>query len=112
MKKALHRAALFAACTTGILVGTSYPPFPAWALFFCLVPLWRFWFRAETAKEVLTSGFVAQFILTLIGFNWVYHTAAEYGHLPGVASFFILIGFCAFASLHFVIAGIIAWWLK
>ncbi|MGE5247985.1 MAG: hypothetical protein ACM3L8_06530 [Verrucomicrobiota bacterium] len=28
---------------SGLLIGTSYIPFPPWALAFCFVPLWRFW---------------------------------------------------------------------
>lgn len=30
---------------SGILIGTSYIPFPPWALFFCLTPLFLFWHR-------------------------------------------------------------------
>src|SRR5271156_2515628 len=71
---------------TGVLFATSYPPFPAWALFFSFAPLWVYWFRAKSLKQVLISAFSAQFVFNLIGFNWIAHTAIEYGHIPIVLS--------------------------
>jgi apolipoprotein N-acyltransferase len=97
---------------TGVLFATSYPPFPAWALFFAFAPLWVYWYRSKSLKNVLVSGFVAQFTMTLIGFNWVAHTAREYGHLPSLISFLILIGFCSFAVLSVVIAGVIIFFVN
>ena len=97
---------------TGVLYSTSYPPFRAWALFFAFAPLWVYWFQAKTFKQVLVSAFTAQFVLTLIGFNWIAHTSIEYGHIPAIWSVLILIGFCCFASLNVVLAGAVAWWIQ
>jgi apolipoprotein N-acyltransferase len=110
--KALKENGVFWGIFTGVLYATSYPPFPAWALFFSWVPLWAFWVRATRLKQVLISGFAAQFVLTLIGFNWIAHTATEYGHIPFVLSLLIMLGFCCFAGLNVVITGVVAWYVQ
>ena len=38
---------------SGALIGTSYIPFPPWALLFCHVPLWAFWLRETSVRRVL-----------------------------------------------------------
>jgi len=38
---------------SGLLLGTSYIPFPPWALFLCLVPLWLFWLREGSVRKIL-----------------------------------------------------------
>lgn len=86
-------------------MGTSYIPFPPWALFFCLVPLWIFWLKTKSLKQILITGWLYQFTLTLVGFNWIAHTVHEFGHLPKPVSFLVLIIFCAFASLHYPLTG-------
>jgi apolipoprotein N-acyltransferase len=90
---------------SGILVGTSYIPFPPWALLFCLVPLWISWLEDPAPKGVFIKGWVTQFLLTLIGFHWVAHTAVEYGHLPQFVGYLVLFGFCCIGHLHFPLAG-------
>ena len=90
---------------SGILIGTSYIPFPPWALTFALVPLWIQWLRENDPRKVFFHGWLTQFILTLIGFHWVAYTAREFGMLPWPVAVIVLIGFCAFASLHIPIAG-------
>jgi apolipoprotein N-acyltransferase len=92
---------------SGILIGTSYIPFPPWAIFFCFVPLWIFWIRFPTYKKVWWSGWICQFLLTLIGFNWVAHTVGEFGHLPLWMALLALLAFCSFASLHIPLAGLL-----
>ena len=70
---------------SGILVGTSYIPFKGWALFFCYVPLWlttlRLYNEKSSFKKIFLAGWITQFVLTLIGFNWIYYVAAEFGLL-------------------------------
>lgn len=112
MKKFFLHYPMVWAMVSGVLFGTSYPPFPAWGLFFCMAPLWLIWFHAKSLKVVLATGFVAQFLFTMIGSHWIVHTAMEYGHLSLLPSIFILIGFCSFASFHIVIAGCIVWKIK
>jgi apolipoprotein N-acyltransferase len=99
----------------GFLFGTSYIPFPAWAIFFCYVPLWMVWMRAEpnnqSTKHVFFTGWVMQFVLLLIGFNWVAHTVSVFGHMPLWAGCLVLMLFCSTASLNIPIAGAVWHWL-
>lgn len=88
------------------MIGTSYIPFPPWAIFFCFVPLWNEWLNESESKKVFLSGWIAQFFLTLIGFNWVAYTVHEFGHLPWPAAILVLLLFCAFANLHIPLAGL------
>jgi apolipoprotein N-acyltransferase len=101
---------------TGIFVGTSYIPYPAWAVFFCYLPLWFALIKAESEKTSLKTQFgmawVSQFILTLIGFNWIYYTATEFGHLPPAISATALLLFAALMNIYIPISVIAATWLK
>jgi len=92
---------------SGILVGTSYIPFPPWALFFCLVPLWLFWLGEGSWKRVLFGGWLAQFVSTLITSHWVAHTAHEFGHLPWPVAALVLLLFCAVGHLFIPLAGLV-----
>jgi apolipoprotein N-acyltransferase len=92
---------------SGILVGTSYLPFPPWALFFCFVPLWLFWLAESSWKRILLGGWIAQFVFSLIGFHWVAHTAHEFGHLPWPAAVIVLLLFCAVGHLFIPLAGLL-----
>ena len=89
----------------GILIGTSYIPFPPWAMFFCLVPLWFYWLDSPSLKTTIWSGWLVQFILNLIGFHWIAHTAHEFGGFPWPISWLVLLGFCAIAHLYYPISG-------
>lgn len=94
----------------GLFIGTSYIPFPPWALFFCLVPLWIFATRAQSLRQVLLGGWITQFLLNLIGFHWIAYTAVEFGHFPWWAGGLVLLGFAALAHLYFP-ASLGAWFL-
>ncbi len=93
---------------SGLLVGTSYIPFPPWALLFCHVPLWIFWLREGPIRRVLWGGWLAQFLFCLIGFHWVAYTAHEFGQMPWILAILVLLLFCAFGHLYLVLAGL-AW---
>jgi apolipoprotein N-acyltransferase len=90
---------------SGFLIGTSYIPFPPWALFFCQVPLWIFWYRETSAKQAFWGGWLTQFILNAIGFHWIAHTATEFGNLPWWGGFLVLMLFCSLAHLYYPLAG-------
>ncbi len=91
---------------SGFLIGTSYIPFPPWALFFCLVPLWLFWLREGSVRRILCGGWLAQFLFCLIGFHWVAYTAHEFGHLSWPLALLVLLLFCALGHLYLVLAGL------
>ena len=84
---------------SGILTGTSYIPFPPWAVFFCYVPLWLFVLNQKKLKPILLGGFLCQFVVTVIGFNWVAYTLGEMGFSWIYVCLFFLI-FIGFANLH------------
>lgn len=96
---------------SGLFVGTSYFPFPPWALFICFVPLWILWHKESSLLKIFISGWITQFILTLIGFHWVASVAHEFGYLPWSISILVLILFCCFANLHIPLAGLFWKWL-
>src|SRR4051812_39976678 len=104
----LMRSFVWPAVASGVLLGTSFIPFPPWAVFFCFVPLWRVWLDEPSWKRVWWSGWIAQFVGTLIGFNWVAYTVHEFGHLPWPAALVALLLFAGFANLHMPLAGL-AW---
>ncbi len=97
---------------SGFLIGTSYIPFPPWALAFALVPLWVFWSNQVSAKKIWWSGWIAQWVLTIIGFNWVAHTIHEFGQMPWPIALLGLVLYSCFASLHVPIAGLIWFYSK
>jgi apolipoprotein N-acyltransferase len=91
---------------SGLFIGTSYIPFPPWALLFCFVPLWLFWIREESVRKILLGGWIAQFVFCLIGFHWLALTVHDFGHLPWPSALLVLLLFCAFGHLFFVLAGL------
>ena len=97
---------------SGVLVGTSYIPFPPWALFFCFTPLWFFALKQDKIRSLFVGGWLCQFVLTLIGFNWLIFTAHEFGGFSWPLSLIILLGFCAFANLQIPLSLLLWFWFK
>lgn len=101
------------AILAGILVGTSYIPFPPWAIFFCWTPLWYVWLQEESLrpgslKRIFWSGWLTQLVLTAIGFSWVSYTIHEFGNIPWVFAILAQAAYCGFANLYVPLAGL-AW---
>ena len=100
--------AILLSILSGILISTSYIPFPPWALFFCFTPLWYVWICQNLSGwKVFLYGWLTQFTVTLIGFHWISHTAIEFGNIPEGLGFFILIVFCITQNLYIPFAGLI-----
>ncbi|MDE0119250.1 MAG: apolipoprotein N-acyltransferase [Bdellovibrionales bacterium] len=89
---------------SGLLMGTSYMPFPPWAIFFCYIPLWLFALKQTKLKPLLIGAWLCQFVGVLIGFNWVAYTIREFGFFPWPLAIIGLLGFASFANLHIPIA--------
>jgi apolipoprotein N-acyltransferase len=86
---------------SGFLIGTSYIPFPPWALIFCYVPLWIFLFqKAKNWKEGFIAGWWTQFTLSLIGFHWVSYVSYRFGSFPWPLAILVLIVFAAGVHLY------------
>lgn len=58
--------------------------------------------------QVFWTGWLAQFVFTLIGFNWVAYTVHEFGHLPWPLAILVLLGYGSIANLYLPLAGV-AW---
>lgn len=97
---------------SGVLMGTSYIPFPPWALLFCFAPLF-YWVSSEgrSFKEVFIAGWITQFVLTIIGFYWVAYVVYEFGELPWVVSFLALFLFSSFIHLYIPLSLILTEWI-
>ncbi|MDE0518171.1 MAG: apolipoprotein N-acyltransferase [Bdellovibrionales bacterium] len=102
IKKNLHYYSL--PLLSGLLMGTSYMPFPPWAIFFCYVPLWLFALKQTKLKPLLIGAWLCQFVGVLIGFNWVAYTIREFGFFPWPLAIIGFLGFACFANLHIPIA--------
>jgi apolipoprotein N-acyltransferase len=105
-----QKAALF----SGLLIGTSYIPFPPWALFICLIPLWGAVLEHpnESFWKSFWRGWWSQFILSLIGFYWIAYVSHEYGYIPWPISLFILLLFASTVHIYFALATGTAQWLR
>lgn len=101
---------------TGILIGTSYIPFPPWALLFCYLPLWYSALQADeeslSLKFIFCLAWISQFILSVIGFNWIFYTAKEFGQLPFIISLSALFLFALFANLYIPLSIVFSVWIK
>jgi apolipoprotein N-acyltransferase len=94
---------------SGILIGTSYIPFPPWASLFCFAPLWIFWRRQTRFKDVFLGGLITAFIFTLIGFNWVAYLLHEFAHLDWPIAIIGMLLYASIAHLFVPLAGVL--WL-
>ncbi len=98
---------------SGLLIGTSYIPFPPWALLFCYIPLWLFLFhRVKTWKDAFAAGWWTQFTLSLIGFHWIAYVSYEFGGFPWPLALLVLLLFAALAHLYIPLALTLVFFLK
>ncbi|MGZ8245948.1 apolipoprotein N-acyltransferase [Methylomagnum sp.] len=95
---------------SGVLIGTSYIPFPPWASLFCFVPLWIFWRQQTSLKRVFLGGVLTSFIFTLIGFNWVTYLLHEFAHLPWPVAVLGMVAYALLAHLFVPLAGVLWYW--
>lgn len=110
---------LGASLLSGIFVGTSYIPYSPWALFFCYVPLWGAILISESRSDsqlslrfLFLGSWITQFVLTLIGFNWIYFVATEFGHLPSFIAGAALLLFASLMHIYIPLAFTIAVYCK
>lgn len=101
---------------TGILLGiTTIGHGPVyhlhWAIFFGFVPLWGFWRKETSPKRIFLSGWVAQFLFTLVAFHWLAYTVNEFSHMGALPSVLVMLLYCAVANLQFPLAGIVWFFL-
>lgn len=95
---------------SGLLIGTSYIPFPPWASLFCFVPLWLFWAGQDSLKPVIFGGWITSFTFTLIGFNWVSYLLHEFAHVDWLLAIIGMLVFACIAHLYVPLAGLLWYW--
>lgn len=98
---------------SGVLVGTSYIPFRGWFLLVCFIPLWLAVLPLSQREKpaylkIFLSGWITQFILTLIGFNWIYYVSTEFGHLHWSLALGALLLFAGLMHIYIPISLLIA----
>ncbi len=111
LTKLTTRKAVTYSVLSGVLVATSYIPFPAWALFFCLCPLLRVLLQEDNPKRVFFYSWLTAFIFTSIGFHWIPHTIVEFGHMPLYVGLIGLFLFAAISNLHIPLASVLWFFL-
>lgn len=94
------------AVTSGLLIAFSYIPFYAILGLVALVPLWVGLDRAKTYKEAFKLSWISQFLLSIIGFHWIAHTAHDFGYMPWWLSIIVLIAFAGIVHIHFCFASL------
>ena len=62
-------------------------------------------YKQDSLKRVLISCFIAQFIMTGIGFNWMIYTFHFFGRMNWFFSLVLLLLFCALANCYIFISG-------
>jgi len=95
---------------SGLLIGTSFIPFPPWALFFAWVPLWIYWSQQKSLKDIIKGAWITQIVLSLIGFYWITTVSQEHGHLPLPIALLVLAFFCMTAMYYIPLSGAL-WFL-
>ena len=95
---------------SGLLIGTSYIPFPPWASLFCFVPLWFFWNRQTRFRNVFLGGLLTSFVFTLIGFNWVTYLLHEFAHLDWPVAAVGMLIYGLIAHTYVPLAGMLWFW--
>lgn len=94
-------------------MGTSYIPFPPWAIAFCFAPLWiQVLRKSPSGRSAFFAGWWTQFILSIIGFYWVAYVSLEYGHFPWPVAILCLLIFAATVHSYFALASLGGWWIK
>lgn len=100
---------------SGILVGTSYIPFPPWAILFCYIPLWLACQELQNQSrpffKIFLAGWFTQFILTLIGFNWIAYTSHEFGGFNWPLSILGLLVFAIAVHIYVPLSLVLAFFL-
>lgn len=96
------------ALLSGFLVGTSYMPFPPWAVLFCWTPLWWSCLQDKNLKDVFKKAWVSQFVLTLIGFHWIAYVSHEFGFMPKPIALLVLLLFASTVHIYIPLAVVAA----
>jgi apolipoprotein N-acyltransferase len=70
--------------------------------FIALVPLFVVWTPEQKRSHILWSAFLINFGLGLGGFSWIAYASVQFGQLPWVLGFLVLLLFCATGQLVWI----------
>lgn len=94
-------------------MGTSYMPFPPWALLFCFAPLWIHVLKyCNNWKHAFWAGWWTQFVFSLIGFYWIAYVSREFGYMPWPLAIVTLLIFAATVHIYYAVAAVLIFSLK
>ena len=94
-----------AAIASGVILGTSFIPYPAWGVFFGFAPLWWAMIWSRTALGAIGLAWLSQAVLHLVTCSWLPTAFENYFSMPAYKSFFALFCFVSFASPKYIVAG-------
>lgn len=93
------------AAVSGLLLSTSYIPFPAWAIFFGLIPLWLALRSTNSIIESFILGWVTEIVFHLIACSWIPSAMHGYFGLEISTSYLALGIFAAFMNWPIAVAS-------
>lgn len=97
-----YKRGLILGVVTALFVVLSFEPFNIFPLIFiAYVPLMFIVFNEKSTCKVLLYSWFSMFCVGMLGFQWIYRTAVNFGELPWWAAFLILIGFSVFVNYKF-----------
>ena len=97
------------ALLSGIMAGTSFFPFPPWALIVFWTPL-LLGLRPQNFswKDVFIHAWITSFVLSVIGFHWIYYVSRVFGFFPAPLAALTLWVFATFMHLYIPISFAVA----
>ncbi len=96
-----YKTAMMAGTLSGILIGTSWIPFPPWALIIGLSPILIFALQnLSSLRKIFWAGWFCQLFLTLIGFHWIAYVSHEFGFMPWPVAFLVLLLFASLMHIY------------
>ncbi|MEI7972892.1 MAG: apolipoprotein N-acyltransferase, partial [Bdellovibrio sp.] len=96
---------------SGIFLGTSYVPFPPWALGFFWVPLLYALMQATSIRQAFFYTWLAMLGMLGLSFYWIAYVAHEFGFFPWPVAGLILFLFVALVYFYIPLAGAFFWYL-
>ncbi len=107
-----NRTGILFGTFSGVLIGTSWIPFPPWALAIALAPLWVFATKElRDLHKIFWAGWFTQFTLTLIGFHWIAYVAHEFGFLPWPVAILLLLIYAALMHIYIPLSLLMGAWI-
>ncbi len=98
---------------SGVLISLCFEPFGlSFLCFVAYVPLLFAFHYQKSIWKLLLCAWITIFIQSLMSFQWIHFVAREFGSLPWVVSFLVLVGFALFTNLFLHIFAVFYYFLK